>query len=188
MLIKMTVLERIRSGEITHLYRRWKRPAAKAGGRQRTPVGELSIDAVEAVELSDLDDEDVRRGGFESRAALVEPLSARAGTVYRIRVRYDRPDPRLARREDDSPDAVAEVLEKLAAKDARSEPWTERTLAAIDAAPGGRAADIAEAFGMEKLVLKRRVRQLKELGLTVSLRVGYRLSPRGEAVLAAMRG
>jgi len=30
---------------------------------------------------------------------------------------------------------------------------------------------------------KRRVRQLKELGLTESLEVGYRLSPRGRAVL-----
>ena len=30
---------------------------------------------------------------------------------------------------------------------------------------------------------KRRVRRLKELGLTESLEVGYRLSPRGRAVL-----
>jgi ribosomal protein S19E (S16A) len=34
------------------------------------------------------------------------------------------------------------------------------------------------------LSFKRRVRQLKELGLTESLEVGYRLSPRGRAVLA----
>ena len=33
---------------------------------------------------------------------------------------------------------------------------------------------------------KTHVRQLKELGLTLSLRIGYRLSPRGEAYLNAV--
>ena len=36
---------------------------------------------------------------------------------------------------------------------------------------------------MEKAVFKSRVRKLKALALTESLEVGYRLSPRGEAVL-----
>ena len=35
----------------------------------------------------------------------------------------------------------------------------------------------------ERLAFKRDVRKLKELGLTESLDVGYRLSPRGRAVL-----
>lgn len=35
-------------------------------------------------------------------------------------------------------------------------------------------------------LFKRRVRQLKELGLTESLEVGYRLSPRGRAVLECL--
>jgi hypothetical protein len=37
---------------------------------------------------------------------------------------------------------------------------------------------------METALFKRRVRVLKELGLTESLDVGYRLSPRGEAFVA----
>ena len=36
---------------------------------------------------------------------------------------------------------------------------------------------------MEVIQFKRRVRMLKELGLTESLEIGYRLSPRGESVL-----
>lgn len=36
---------------------------------------------------------------------------------------------------------------------------------------------------MDVARFKPRVRQLKELGLTESLEVGYRLSPRGRAVL-----
>jgi hypothetical protein len=36
-------------------------------------------------------------------------------------------------------------------------------------------------MGRETLPFKRDVRKLKELGLTESLEVGYRLSPRGRA-------
>ena len=36
--------------------------------------------------------------------------------------------------------------------------------------------------------LKRDVRKLKNLGLTLSLRIGYRLSPRGHAYLEATDG
>jgi hypothetical protein len=50
-----------------------------------------------------------------------------------------------------------------------------------------RASILAEGQGMDVLAFKRRVRQLKELGLTESLRPGYRLSPRGEALLRALR-
>ena len=45
---------------------------------------------------------------------------------------------------------------------------------------------LAAQAGAELIAFKRRVRQLKELGLTESLEVGYRISPRGEAVLAAL--
>ena len=185
-LIKMEVLDRIVAGEITHLYRRWKRPAAKAGGRQRTPRGELAIDAVDALEPDALTDADAARGGFADLAALRESLRSRDGTIYRIAVRHDGPDPRLALREDTSPESVAKVVAALERKDRRGESWTKDTLAAIAAQPGCRAADLAESFGMDKPVFKRRVRQLKELGLTISLEKGYRLSPRGEAVLAAL--
>jgi hypothetical protein len=40
---------------------------------------------------------------------------------------------------------------------------------------------------MERQAFKLNVRKLKELGLTESLEVGYRLSPLGEAFLRASR-
>ena len=57
----------------------------------------------------------------------------------------------------------------------------------IDANPGKRAADLARRLGSEKLPFKADVRKLKELGLTESLEVGYRLSPRGRVVLSHLR-
>ncbi len=41
----------------------------------------------------------------------------------------------------------------------------------------------ARAAGEETSRFKRRVRQLKGLGLTISLDVGYRISPRGRSYL-----
>jgi len=51
--------------------------------------------------------------------------------------------------------------------------------------PRTRAGDLAAGMGMERRALKGNVRKLKELGLTESLEVGYRLSPRGRALLRA---
>ncbi len=46
-----------------------------------------------------------------------------------------------------------------------------------------RAADLAAGFGRDTAPFKLDVRKLKALGLTESLDVGYRLSPRGQALL-----
>jgi hypothetical protein len=54
------------------------------------------------------------------------------------------------------------------------------TLEVIAASPGVRAADLAARLGRETAPFKLDVRKLKALGLTLSLEVGYRLSPRGE--------
>ncbi|MHB1137901.1 MAG: hypothetical protein ACYC2O_03025, partial [Microthrixaceae bacterium] len=60
----------------------------------------------------------------------------------------------------------------------------------IDAHPRLRAADLAllMADPQETQAFKTDVRKLKALGLTESLEVGYRLSPRGEVLLNHLRG
>jgi hypothetical protein len=42
-------------------------------------------------------------------------------------------------------------------------------------------------MGQERAVFKLNIRKLKESGLTESLEVGYRLSPRGKRVLEHLR-
>ena len=66
-------------------------------------------------------------------------------------------------------------------------PWTRQVLELIEAKPAVRAADLSRHLGREKLDFKADVRKLKALGLTESLEVGYRLSPRGAALLARLR-
>jgi hypothetical protein len=69
----------------------------------------------------------------------------------------------------------------------RHGPWTDQTLQLIADRPATRAPDLAESVGRETQPFKLDVRKLKNLGLTISLNPGYRLSPRGRAYLDATR-
>ena len=90
----------------------------------------------------------------------------------------------LRERADLSATERAQLVKRLADMDrgSRRGPWTEAVLDAISERPGTRAPDLAEAMGWETRPFKANVRRLKELGLTESLEVGYRLSPRGRAL------
>ena len=52
---------------------------------------------------------------------------------------------------------------------------------AVESEIGDQPDERDERFGRERLPFKADVRKLKALGLTESLEVGYRLSPRGRA-------
>ncbi|WP_125255798.1 ASCH domain-containing protein [Brevundimonas fluminis] len=189
MLFRREILDRIATGEVTVAFRVWRRPTVRAGGRLMTAIGELAIDAVTPVEIGALSEADARRSGAESLRALVRDLSGREGMLYRIDFRRAGPDRRvaLAGRPAGAPEDRAELDEALARLDraSRTGPWTLDLLTRIDGQPETPARRLADELGMETLALKRRVRQLKALGLTESLRTGYRLSPRGRDHLRA---
>lgn len=186
MLIRANVLELIRSGEVTLAFRKWHKPTVRAGGTLRTAIGVIAVDSVESVPLSRITAADARRAGYADRASLTSWLASGEGKVYRISLRYVGEDPRIALRSA-VPDAaeIAEIRAKLRRMDERSKhgPWTLSVLAVIGTRPGVRAPDLAASFGREVAPFKADVRKLKELGLTESLEVGYRLSPRGRAVV-----
>jgi hypothetical protein len=184
-LIRQETLRRIVAGEVDLAFRRWTRPTVKAGGHLRTRMGELAIDSVERVPLSSITAADARRAGHPSLAELKRMLARKeAGQVYRVALHLAGPDPRVALREDaELTDADrAEIDARLARL-----PWAHDYLRTIAEHPATLAATLAERHGLEKRVFKGRVRRLKELGLTESLEVGYRLSPRGEAYLRFTR-
>ncbi len=191
MLIKDEIVERIRTGEITVLFRRWSRPGAKAGGRQMTQLGVIGVDEVEVVEPDAIADIDARRAGYSSVGDLLEHLAYRTDPIYRIRVHWAGEDPRVALRENAelSPTDLAELIARLEKMDRGSKtgPWTQDFLQAISDRPGKYSGVLAKQFAMEIAKFKPMVRRLKALGLTESLEVGYRLSPRGERVLAVLR-
>jgi predicted transcriptional regulator len=82
---------------------------------------------------------------------------------------------------------VAAITARLDRWDAVATPWTRDYLTMIGDDEAVRAPDLAARVGLDVPRFKRRVRQLKGLGLTISLDVGYRLSPRGRAYLLTLR-
>lgn len=184
MLIRRDQLDAIRAGAISLQFRRWRRPTVKAGGTLKTSVGVLGIDAVDIVDPKSITPAESRAAGYPSLAALHEHLGTRdEGQVYRVRLRFVGDDPRIALR--DNIDEIAAIPAALAKLDAHSRhgPWTRATLDVIHEHPGIYSGIIADQLGFERLWLKAQIRKLKALGLTESLEVGYRLSPRGVAVL-----
>ena len=179
--------EPIARGEITLTFRRWKRCQVVAGHRYRTAAGRLEVDDVKIVDPARITNADARRAGFSSRQELLGELRGTSDLpVYRIRFHaVDGPDERdtLAADAALGPEERAELDGRLDRLDRASKhgPWTRVVLETIATSPGVRAADLAARFGRETQPFKLDVRKLKNLGLTISLDVGYRLSPRGEA-------
>ena len=169
-------------------------PAARAG--RWTPAhgrGRAGDRVGDPVERGEITDEDARRAGEASLEELLAELDARGDApIWRIELRWAGEDPRRSLRElaDLDPAEVEELRERLDRFDHASlhGPWTRATLELIARRPEVRAADLAESIGREKLPFKRDVRKLKELGLTESLERGYRLSPRGRALLERLGG
>ncbi|WP_095198014.1 hypothetical protein [Mesorhizobium carmichaelinearum] len=190
MLFKQSSLDKIARKEVTLAFRRWKRPTAKAGGRLTTASGVVLIGDIAVVDISALTEKDASAAGFPTLAALREMLGADDGTpVYRIELKGIEPDERVVLRGEASlSDAEWHILTARFARWDKTAPGHfPSILQAIGAHPEVPAAVLAAKAGVEKLKFKQDVRKLKELGLTESLEVGYRLSPRGEAVLEKLR-
>ena len=188
MLLKQATLQAVADGRITLQFRRWKHPTVKAGGTLLTSIGQLAIDSVDEVDPAGITELEVLAAGFASRGALLKVLDRPGGgAVYRVSLRLTGADPRIALRQEipESEAACGEIQSRLQRWD-RASPvgsWTAEILQLLADQPGVRAGDLAAGLGMDKARFKTNVRKLKGLGLTESLKVGYRLSPRGRAVL-----
>jgi hypothetical protein len=186
MLLDNPTLQGIVDGRIKVVFRTWRKPTVKTGGTLRTRLGVLAIEAVEPITPRRISAQDVQLAGFDDRATLLRSFEGRDGELYRIRVRLAGEDPRIALRKKLVSASERETMDKrLRRMDAASTdgPWTRAYLELIEARPAQRAPELAQLMGLETKPFKQRVRRLKELGLTESLKIGYRLSPRGRSYL-----
>ncbi|WP_018155146.1 hypothetical protein [Demetria terragena] len=187
MMLRLPELIAIKAGERDLAFRRWDRPRVSVGTQLRTAVGLIEVTSLDHIAPSSLRADDARRSGHPSVSELRERLSTHPDRpLFRIGLAYAGPDPREALRERiPATTEMPAILESLDRLDRSSliGPWTRETLRIIDRSPEVRAPDLAAELGRPTVEFKRDVRKLKEKGLTESLAIGYRLSPRGEAVL-----
>jgi hypothetical protein len=195
MLFERRLREGLADGSVTIAFRRWRRPQVVAGHTYRTGDADLLVTAeqVDVVDVATLTLNDAHDAGFGSVGELLAHLRGdEALPLYRLRFRRSSdPDPREVLRAADALDdagraaldARLDRLDDSAARATGDAPWARAVLQLIGERPGAAAGDLATTFGWERDVFKRRVRSLKGLGLTVSLPVGYDLSPRGRSYL-----
>jgi hypothetical protein len=184
----------VAEGRITTAYRRWAEARVVAGRIYRTNAGRIEIDSVSQVNPDLIADNDA------------DVIAADRGNAKDVRRRLrgneewptflikfhlvEGPDPReeLAASDDLSAAELEDLRGRLARLDelSRNGAWTTDTLRLIQAKPATRAGDLAAEFGRDMAGFKLDVRKLKNLGLTYSLEVGYRLSPRGTAYLSSL--
>jgi hypothetical protein len=185
-LFERRLQEGLKDGSVRLAFRRWRRPQAVGGRRYRSPIGFVQVDKVSLVS-GEIPLADARAAGYPSVQAIMADLKGPPDAVtYRLELhRIDDADARAdlansAELGETERSQLQKALERLD----RDRAWTTATLRAIEQHPGTRAGDLATALGWpELLVFKTHVRKLKALGLTISLEVGYRLAPRGEAYL-----
>jgi hypothetical protein len=194
MLFERRLKEGIHDGRIVLAFRRWQRPQVVAGRRYRTGMDLIEVDAIDVVTPADVDAAQAAEAGYSSIDELLADLRGQEQLpLFRLRFRrVDEPDPRdqLAANSALTGDDLAELRARLARMDSSGArgPWTTAVLTQIADHPGTVSTVLAEAVGWPRPEFKQHVRKLKELGLTLSLDVGYRLSPRGEAYLRHARG
>jgi hypothetical protein len=192
MLFSKSAWPGLADGSITVTFRTWAKPQAKQGGRYRVAGMLLEATDVREVAAGTLTDADAVAAGEADLATLLRRLQdpAPTTTVWRVDLRYVGIDDRIERRVVDTLTEV-EIVQLRARLDRLdrhgSKPWTRATLQLIEKYPGVVSTALARHTGQERPDFKLNVRKLKEMGLTESLKVGYQLSPRGEALLRAIR-
>ena len=192
MLFKSRFGAGIVDGSITRTFRRWKRLQVVIGNRYRQPFGEVEVVAAKEVDEESITPRDAKLAGYGSRDDLITELAKYPdGTLYRIDFRFAGADGRIALRQEDdlSSEDLDSLMKRLNRLDKASShgPWTRQALEVIDRKPAVVSTVLAAEMGLERPVFKLDIRKLKESGLTESLEVGYRLSPRGKRLLAHLR-
>lgn len=185
MLFRDEFLEGVREGTLSVAFRRWAQPRVKVGTRMRTGIGVVEVLNIQPIMEMEITSTDAQRAGYASKSELLRDLGTiNDGQLYRVTLKYGGEDPRIQlRREANLGDEEFDAISKKLKGYEREGAWTRKVLKLIVANEATLASKLAEKMGMEKYAFKRRVRQLKELGLTESLDIGYRLSPRGRAYL-----
>jgi hypothetical protein len=191
MLFKQVHLKGILTGKISLAFRKWNRPSVKRGSIIKTSIGQLEIQDFSVIDKNAITNSEAVKAGYQDLSELMAIIDSRKGShIYRIKIRYHSPDPRIELRNktDLSAEEFKALEKKLTRMDSLSSngAWTIQVLETIKDRPNVKAQKLADVLGKEKEWLKPNIRKLKNMGLTISHSVGYSLSPLGKVILDRM--
>jgi hypothetical protein len=93
MIFTKRLRDRVRSGDITCSVRIWKNPRVKRGGRYRMEEGQIEIDSIAEISLSDITPALARSSGFSGVVDLLKIAKHGSGeNVYLVRFHYVAPN------------------------------------------------------------------------------------------------
>jgi hypothetical protein len=185
----------IREGRITVTFRDWERPPVSGGRRYHSgALGDVMLEEVSAVPLSEVTPEDARAAGAESLEAWRGSYLAQHPKVhpdrdhtYRVRFRYMGNDAERVRLGQLGEDDLRRLDRELVSIDVKSYEgeWTQLFIAVLTQKKWMRPGDIAQQVGADHDMVRRKMGILVELGIVrADPGLGYALSDGGRKLYA----
>ena len=185
MIFRKEFLKKVKDGEVTIAFRQWKKLSISEGGKLKTS-GVILFKRIKVVTANQITKADAKKAGFLDIESLFKDLSGE-GTIYKISFVLFGPDPRIKLRETTVLGLTEKqtLLKKLKSLDNRGsiKNWIKPVLNHLKKYPGSPSKTISNDLGLDQAQLKLNIRKLKNLGLTISLGTGYKISPRGQSIL-----
>jgi hypothetical protein len=145
MLFTKRLRDGVRRGEITCSVRIWQQPRVQRGKRYRMEEGQIEIDAIDPIELTDITPRLAKESGFAGVVDLLKTAKHGSGTnVYLVRFHYVPPAGRGAGKQ-----APARTSPRRAAKPADRARIRKRVLAIVERLPEASAVATNSHLSLE---------------------------------------
>ena len=200
LLFERELHDAIRQGQVTVAFRNWDQPKVNPGKRYRAgAVGDVEIEEVTRVALSEMTEEDARAAGAQSLQDWRSRYLARnpradleRGQAYRVRFRYLGNEAELVRRGRLGEEHLRRLDRQLAHIDVLSYEgeWTQFFISTLTQKRWMRPGELAQQLGTDQDMVRRKMNILADMGIVrADPGLGYSLSDGGRKLYAyRMRG
>lgn len=185
----------IKEGRVTVAYRSWKNPPVTAGRRYRAgEVGEIDVEEVARVPVSQLGEGDVRAAGDESLAAWRDLYQRRnphanleTDSIYCVRFHYVGNGAEHVRSGKLNEDDLRRLDRELAGIDTKTYDgeWTQLYIATLTQKRWMKSGELSQVIGTDQDTVRKKMGVLAELGIVrADPGLGYSLSEGGRRLFA----
>jgi len=195
LLFEKKLHEGIRQGRITLTYRSWAKPPVSPGRSYHAgELGDIEVEELSPVPLSEVTEEQARAAGAESLEDWRQRYRERnpradfeRDHTYRVRFRYLGNDAERVRSGSVSEDDLRRLDRELAAIDVKTYEgeWTQFFIATLTQKRWMRPGELAQQLGTDQDMVRRKMGILADMGIVrADPGLGYSLSTGGRKLYA----